>query len=81
MKRYEMRFVTERGRIVRGPIFKKKNFRRFKELLEKTDEHGQMIFTFNHKVSVIPEQTVNKGYAEIKPVGLLYALIRTWRAR
>ena len=81
MRHYELRFTTERGRVIRGPIFGKEEHVHFKRVLLKMYESNLLMLTIGSKVFVIPEKILRSGHAEIKPVGFLYSLIRSWRAQ
>ena len=81
MKRYELRFVTSRGRVLRGPIIKKKDIKEFYDVIRKVDDMTVFRMHFGSHYFVIPKETLLTGHAEIKPVGLLYTMVRCWRAR
>lgn len=81
MRYYEMRFVTNRGRVLYGPIFKKDKYDKMQEVAYKISELKNLRMTLGKYALFIPQETLANGYIEIKPVGLIRTLIRTWRSR
>ena len=81
MRRYELRFITQNGRKIRGPIFNKKDHKKYCEAIHNMDEFTVFRMSLGRNRIVIPQQMLEKGYFQIKPVGLLYTLIRLWRSR
>lgn len=81
MRRYELRFVTESGLVLRGPIFKRSSISEFKDTINHIDEMNRLTLTRGRRSFVVPKETLQRGYVEIRPVGLIYTLIRSWRNR
>ena len=80
-RRYEMRFTREDGRVLRGPVFTKGSYAKMQGVIDRLDDLSVLRMQMGRRRIVIPRQTLENGHAEIKPVGLLYAWIRTWRCR
>ena len=80
MRCYELRLVTQEGRKIRGPIFGKKDHQKFVDLIQDIGSFSVFRMTFGKHRIVIPQQVIETGYFHIKPVGLLYTLIRMWRS-
>ena len=81
MRRYELRFVTIGGRVLRGPIFGKKEHTKYCEAIHNMDDFTVFRMSLGRNRIVIPEKMLEHGYFQIKPVGPLYTLIRVWRSR
>lgn len=80
-RRYELRFVREDGRVLRGPIFGKQDYSRMQGVIDKLDDLSVLRLKFGNLRIVIPKDTLAHGHSLIKPVGPLYCLFRIWRSR
>ena len=80
MRRYELRFITQNGRKIRGPIFGKKDWGQVADSIN--DGHQFVVFRmhFGRQRCVIPQAVLENGYFEIKPIGMIHALARLWRS-
>lgn len=81
MRRYEFLFIREDGRKLRGPIFGRKDYERFKEIMDQIHRMDVLRLQMGRHRIVIPEATLKHGHAEIKPRNFLYYLIRLLRTR
>lgn len=80
-RRYQLRFVTREGRVLRGPVFGHDNYAKFQGLIDRLDEMSILrMKNGNHRI-VIPEHTLKHGYAEIVGIGPVRRLIQWLRSR
>jgi hypothetical protein len=79
-RRYELRFITQHGIKIRGPVIKRKDWQKFADKIQDIQE--ATVFRMRHNGSriVIPQQTLENGHFHLKPVGPIYWLIRLWRS-
>lgn len=81
MRGYELRFVTDGGRVLRGPIVTQDGIEDMRSKLRGLDDFAVFRMKFGHHFFILPKGTLQNGYLEIKPVGRFYQLIRAWMVR
>jgi len=82
LRRYEICFIRQDGRRVRGPIVDKKNLRNVQDFVaELNGDNRTITLTFGQRKAFIPETAFKNGHVEIRRVGLIYSLIRRLRSR
>lgn len=81
MRRYQLRFVTAEGRVLRGPAFTADQYDKFQGIIDRLDDLSVLrLKNGNHRI-VIPRQVLKHGYAEIIGVGPCRRLIQWLRSR
>lgn len=80
-RRYQIRFVTAEGRVLRGPAFKADQYDKFQGIIDRLDDLSVLrLKNGNHRI-VIPRQVLEQGYAEIRGIGPVRRLISWLRGR
>lgn len=79
--RYEMRFMREDGRVLRGPIFGKGDYAKMQNVIDQLESMSIFQMKMGSHRIVVPQESLSRGHAEIRRVGLIYSLIRAWRCR
>lgn len=78
--RYQLRLVLDNGRVIRGPIFPKSAYDRFKGIADRLEEYSVLRLSYGSHRIVVPQGMLQRSYAEIRRVGLVRRFIAWWRS-
>ncbi len=78
---FELRFIREDGRVVRGPILGGDEIHKAESVIANLQDLNNLVFRFGSYRAVVPYDAIKVGHAEIVRIGRIRAWLRAWRYR